>query len=545
MGENCRAYHDMSRLRIVLSALTGVVILVTGSSLLRADDWPQWGRRDDRNMVSDEKGLPDTFEPGGTKKDDTGAYVVDMASTHNVKWAVRLGSQTYGNPTVAGGKVFIGSNDDSLRDPRFEKTNGGIVMCIDEATGNLLWQLVIPRFRTNKKQFNFDDLNTGVCSSPTVQDNRAYLVSNRGEVLCLDVNGQANGNDGPYQDEGQYMAGPNRPAVTLGHEDGDIIWCYDMISGVPSWPQDASNCSVLIYGDLIYVGTSNGVDRSHDNVPYPKSPSLIVLDKNTGRLVAKDDENIGKRLFHGQWSSPAMGIVDGKPLVFYGGGDGVCYAFEPPGTRSTQGEIVLLRKIWSCDCNPSEYKFRNGKSIPYQKKHNSFNSSTKGEGPSEIISTPVFYNNRVYVAVGQDPQHGRGEGALTCIDATKQGDITETGKLWTCKLVDRSLSTVSIADGLVYIADYSGNLHCLNADTGQRYWVHETNSPIWSSTLAADGKIYLGSENRDLWVLKAGKEKKVLAQIRLREKMYNTPVVANGVLYVATQRYLYAIQSPH
>jgi outer membrane protein assembly factor BamB len=302
---------------------------------------------------------------------------------------------------------------------------------------------------------------------------------------------------------------------------------------------------VLLYGDLVYVCTSNGVDRSHDNVPYPESPSLIALDKNTGCLAAKDGENIGKRLFHGQWSSPAMGMVNGKPQVFFGGGDGVCYAFEPPRAWSTQGEVALLRKIWSCDCNPPDYKFRNGKPIPYQKKHNSFNSDTRGEGPSEIISTPVFYNNRVYVAVGQDPQHGRGEGALTCIDATRQDDITETGRLWTCKLVDRSLSTVSIADGLVYIADYSGNLHCLDADTGERYWVHETNSPIWSSTLVADGKIYLGTENRDLWVLKTGKEKKILAQIRLREKMYNTPVVANGVLYVATQQYLYAIQSPH
>jgi len=535
----------MSRLRIVLSALTGVVIFAAGSSILQADDWPQWGRRSDRNMVSDENNLPDTFAPGGTKKDDSGEYKADIASARNVKWAVKLGSQTYGNPTVAGGKVFIGTNDNSLQDQRLEKTNGGIVMCLDEATGNLLWQLIIPRFRTNKKQFNFDDLNIGVCSSPTVQDNRVYLVTNRGEVLCLDVNGQANGNDGPYQDEGRYIAGPNRPPVPLRSEDGDIIWCYDMISEVPSWPQDASNCSVLLYGDLVYVCTSNGVDRSHDNVPYPESPSLIALDKNTGCLAAKDGENIGKRLFHGQWSSPAMGIVNGKPQVFYGGGDGVCYAFEPPRVWSAQGEVVLLRKIWSCDCNPPDYKFRNGKPIPYQKKHNSFNNDTKGEGPSEIISTPVFYNNRVYVAVGQDPQHGRGKGALTCIDATRQGDITETGKLWTCKLVDRSLSTVSIADGLVYIADYSGNLHCLDADTGERYWVHETNSPVWSSTLVADGKIYLGTENRDLWVLKTGKEKKILAQIRLREKMYNTPVVANGILYVATQQYLYAIQSPH
>ncbi len=45
----------------------------------------------------------------------------------------------------------------------------------------------------------------------------------------------------------------------------------------------------------------------------------------------------------------------------------------------------------------------------------------------------MFYKNRIYVAVGQDPEHGEGVGNLTCIDATKTGDVTKTAKIWSLR----------------------------------------------------------------------------------------------------------------
>ena len=102
------------------------------------------------------------------------------------------------------------------------------------------------------------------------------------------------------------------------------------------------------------------------------------------------------------------------------------------------------------------------------------------------------------MAIGQDPSHGRGHGMLSCIDATKTGDVTKTGKLWTFDQIDRSLSTVAIADGLLYVGDISGKLHCLDPETGKTYWVYDTQSEIWGSTLVADGKVYLGTK-KGLW----------------------------------------------
>jgi outer membrane protein assembly factor BamB len=155
-------------------------------------------------------------------------------------------------------------------------------------------------------------------------------------------------------------------------------------------------------------------------------------------------------------------------------------------------------------------------------------------GESEIIGTPVLQNHRIYVALGRDPEHGRGRGALHCIDATGTGDITQTGRVWTYQGLDRTLSTAAVADGLLYLCDVAGRLHCLNAETGQCYWVYDSKSTIWGSSLVADGKVYMPT-SKGLVVLAAGKEQKVLSQINLGAPIYATPVAANGTLYIASR----------
>ena len=48
--------------------------------------------------------------------------------------------------------------------------------------------------------------------------------------------------------------------------------------------------------------------------------------------------------------------------------------------------------------------------------------------------------NRIYIAVGQDPAHGRGRGMLHCIDAAKTGDVTDSAKIWSYDALDRTMS---------------------------------------------------------------------------------------------------------
>jgi outer membrane protein assembly factor BamB len=321
--------------------------------------------------------------------------------------------------------------------------------------------------------------------------------------------------------------------VPVQPTDGDILWVYDMLSELDVWPQDAADCSVLVHGDYVYVCTSNGVDKSHRNVPSPEAPDLIVLDKKTGRLVAVNHPTIGKAIFHGEWSSPSLGVVGGKTLIFFGGGDGVCYAFDAQPPASTGTKPAALTKVWSFDCNPPENKFKDGKPIPYNRG--------KG-GPSEIMATPVFRDGRVYVTVGQDSNHGPGRGCLSCIDASKKGDITQTGKVWQCTKVQRAFSTASVAGNLVFQADFTGFVHCLDAATGSVHWSRDLGAHVFASTLVAGGKVYVADETGTLTILAAAKEEKVLGEIRFGEPIFATPVIANGVLYVATKGHLVALQ---
>lgn len=492
-------------------------LLAFGLRPAASDDQPQWGQRHTRNMISPERGLPETFDPA------TGA---------NVRWRVDLGSQAYSSPVVAQGRVFIGTNNSSPQDPRHQGDRG-VLLCLDEQDGSLIWQLVVPRLIGEDGYL--DQPHIGFCSPPTVEGDRAYVLTNRHEVVCLDLNGQADGNDGPYQDEGQHMALPGEPAVEVTARDADILWMYDLISESGIHPHDSAFSSILIDGRFLYVNTCNGVDhRDHARtfIPKPDAPSLIVLDRETGRLVAEDAEWIGPRIFHCTWSSPALGDVDGRPLVIFCGGDGVVYAFAAVPQDADTQQVRKLECVWRYDCDPA---------APKEEVHRYY--LNKQEGPSNIMGAPVFHQGRVYVTGGGDFWWGKSAAWVQCIDATQQGDITASGRVWSRPLRQHACTTPAIWNDLVFVGDLGRRFYCLDAETGEEHWSHGMNGAVWSSILAADDKVYVGSHGRDLCVFDAAPEKRQIATVRLDSEISSTPIAANGVLYVNTLATLYAIRA--
>jgi outer membrane protein assembly factor BamB len=495
---------------------TTTALLLSGLTLTAtAKDWPMWGSDPTRNMIGESKNLPTDINPGELD-DETEAAILDSAK--NIKWAAKLGSQAYGNTVVAGGKVYVGTNNESPRN-KAQTGDRGVLMAFDEKDGSFDWQLIIPKLGAGKVS---DWEYVGLCSSPAVEGNRMWLVTNRGEVVCLDTEGMANGNDGPFKDEAKYMAVKDE-VVEVTKEHADIIWIYDMREELGIFPHNVSSCSPVVVGDVLYTATSNGVDWSHTNIPAPNSPALVGLDKNTGKLLGEEAAGVSTRVLHASWSSPAYGKIGGKDAIVWGGGDGFTYAFDPKPVKDEEG-FDVFKEIWRHDCNPAEYREKEGKPIKY----------ATYAGPSEVIGTTVISDGLVYAIIGQDPEHGDGVGQITCIGPDGKAK-------WTSKDTGRSISTVSVADGLVYAAEYDGDIHCFDAKTGKQYWTHETQSRIWGSTLVADGKVWLGTEDGELHILKAGKELKSLATIEFPAPIYSSAVVANGVVYVATQTHLYAI----
>lgn len=475
----------------------------------------RWGGRADSNMAGNARQLP-----------------VDLAAATTL-WEAKVGTHQYAIPSIdhARGRIYVAANDAATSRPGYKITQGGAVICLDQATGQRRWTLPIPRYFPGViPPMHFDQWRCGVCSEPVIDGDRLYVVGSRGDILCLDVNGQANGNDGPFVDELKYMDIPTTsPGAALTPADGDIVWKFDLIPNLDVVLHDVCGSTIQLVGDLLYVCTSNGIDNVHKLVPRPQAPSLIVLDKKTGRLVARDDERIGERLQHCNWSSPIAWRVGGRTLIFFGAGDGLLYAFEEP-QNIPGAPVQILKKVWSHDCDPPEYRFRDGVKIPY-----STDRKKRPDGPSEIVGVPVLSDGRVYVAIGASPLYGVGQGCLSCVDAA-------TGKLvWESRLVGRTLANPAISGGLLYITDLAGDLHCLDAATGQRYWVHPMGGQTWtSSPLVADGKVYAGTEKGMLWALAAGKELRVLSQLKLKTSPM-TLIADDGVLYIPTQTSLMAI----
>lgn len=440
-----------------------------------------WGGTPDRNMVSNMKGLPTTW---------------DVTKKTNVKWVAAIGSQSYGNPTVAGGKVFVGTNNEGLRDPK-QPNDRGVVMAFDEKTGEFLWQITHEKLsagRVNDWPFQ------GVASSPLIEGDRLYYVSNRAELICADTEGFMDGeNDGPFKDE-----------KFTGKKDGDIVWKFDMIEEVGAHPHNLANSSPVIWGDLIFVSTSNGQDESHVNIPSPKAPSMIAINKKDGKLVWEVN-NVHDKILHGQWSSPAVGKIGDVVQVVVGEGDGWVRSYE----------ALTGKLLWSFDTNPKE--------------------SVWPKTRNEIIATPIIYDNKIYIANGQDPEHGEGTGHAYCIDATKRGDITQSGRVWHFDKIRRSISTPALADGLLYYPDFSGFLHCIDAKTGQELWQHDMFAAIWGSPLVVDGKVYLGDEDGDVAILAHGKEKKLIAEMNMGSSVYSSPVPANGALIIMNRNQIFSL----
>jgi outer membrane protein assembly factor BamB len=464
-------------------------LLVSASSLAliaRSDpggtDWPMWGGTADRNMVSSMKGLPTTWDVKGKK---------------NVKWVAELGSQTYGNPVVSNGVVLLGTNNEAVKDPTV-KGDKGILMAFRESDGQFLWQSVHDKLaagRANDWPFQ------GVCSSPLVENGIAYYVSNRGEVLAVDIQGFRDGgeNDGPFKDEKQTR-----------EIDADILWRYDMMEELGVSQHNMANSSPVAFENLIYVSTSNGQDESHVNVPSPKSPAIIALDKNTGKLVW-EDASPGENILHGQWSSPAVARVGDTVQVVIGQGDGYVRGFE----------AKTGKKLWEFDLNPKD--------------------SVWPKTRNEVISTPIILDNVFYIANGQDPEHGEGVGHLYAIDATKRGDITKSGLIWHYGDIRRSISTGALYNGILFYSDFSGFLHAVDAKSGKQLWKHDMFAAIWGSPMVIDGKVYLGDEDGDIAVLNADRTMKLVAENNMGSSVYSTPVPANGALFIVNRNQLFAL----
>ena len=192
------------------------------------------------------------------------------------------------------------------------------------------------------------------------------------------------------------------------------------------------------------MNTGTGVDNTHKVIRTPDAPSLVVIDKRTGQVLARDNEQIAPRIFHCTWSSPSEATLNGKPAILFAGGNGVLYAFEPLPTNAKPQASGLhsLKKLWQCAFDPT---------APADDPHPYLNN--RARGPSNIYGMIVVQGDRLYVAGGGDWFWGKNEAWIKCYNPAGRGDITTSALVWSHPLGRHTMSTPAIQDGLVYATE--------------------------------------------------------------------------------------------
>lgn len=525
-----------------ISALAVTVAMMCGSFVRSsaAADWPQFGRDGTRNAVSLEKHPPTTWDIG--KLDDSKPPQRIKSTQRNIKWSARLGTMTYGDPVVSNGLVWVGTNNGW----EVPKQDASVLACFRESDGKLLYRYVSPRLPQGRVH---DWPTASMACSPLIEDDRLWFVTNRAEVVCLDI-----------------------APLRRDESEPKLLWRVDMIGQFGVFPRGsmmalAHVCSVAGYKDYLYVITSNGVDENYGQVVKPEAPSLICFKKETGEAVWKDNSP-GQNILYAQWSSPTIIEIQGRAQCVAPQGDGWVRSFD----------ALTGKPIWQFDMN---------------RKVSRWQLSTRRTRNS-ILASPVFADGRIYIASGQHPEFGEGQGRLVCLDPTKQGDISSelavdaqgnaiphrrvqavdaakgekaipnpnSGLVWEFthvgdikkfeNVMHGSVSNVAVQRGLVIAADLDGLVHCLDARTGQRYWAYDTLGPCYASPLIVGEQVYVADEDGEVAIFGLSPDPDValqklnggylpLQELSVESYVYCSPIYANGVLYVASRSELFAI----
>ncbi|MCG8649442.1 MAG: PQQ-like beta-propeller repeat protein [Pirellulales bacterium] len=485
----------------------------------------------------------------------------DLASGKNVLWRTELGSCVFRSPVIDEEQIYIGTNNQGGFLKRYPpEIDLGVLLCLRRKDGKILWQHSNEKLPTGRVH---DWPFQGVTSRPCVERDRLWYLTNRCEVVCLDTQGfHDDENDGPYRDEG-----------FTNKKEADVVWRLDLMGELGVRPHNVSTSCVALWKDRIFVVTGNGVDGAHTE-SNSEAPSFLALDKTTGKVLWSDNSP-GKNILHGQWGSPAVGKLGGTTQVIFPGGDGWLYSFDPLGTSDGKSKL-----LWKFDCNPKDSLWVLG-----------------GRGTrNNLMLGPTIDEGLVYIATGQDPEHGSGVGRVWCIDPTKRGDVSpelvfnkrdpktpvphrrlqacvadqgdytvanpHSAAVWQFEAEDvngdgeiefvermyRSLSSIEIKDDLLFVSDTEGALHCLDRATGKQHWGYDMFANCYASPLIAGKHVYLGDADGEIAVFGLSADPKIampggkpIAEMTCDRAIYGTMNVKDNVMYIVTQNEMIAV----
>ena len=371
-------------------------------------------------------------------------------------------------------------------------------------------------------------------STPIVLDGRVFVIGRRGEGITQEgVVAAFDAQDGSLLWEHAYnifhttipfnrvgwasLAGDPETGYVYGHTVSGLFFCFDR-DGKVVWSRSLTEEFGRISGyggrvhtpvvdeDLVVISYLSSNWGSHT----PGRHRYFAFDKRSGEVVWIATP--GGRPLDTTYSVPVVATINGVRLLIGGNADGAVYAMK----------IRTGESVWG------------------------FKLSRRG-----INSSVVVAGDKVYAAHSEENLDNTALGRVVCIDATGQGDVTNTHEVWRYDGVFAGYTSPVVHDGRLYIIDNSANIHALNAASGQVHWIHNIGtvgkgSPVW-----ADGRLYAPEVNGRFAIVAPSSddaETLDLAEIAMPDgrpaELFGSPAVAYGRIYLSTEAGVYCLGDP-
>ncbi len=286
----------------------------------------------------------------------------------------------------------------------------------------------------------------------------------------------------------QQIVAPNVGNERLIYPGSMVVAAYDF-DGNQKWitkpgPFISAHgfCSnPILYQDLVIL---NG---DHDGDSY-----LIALHRDTGEIVWKQPRRHRTR----SYCTPLIRTINGDDQLVLSGS--LCLASFEPGSGTP---------IWNI------------------------------EGPTEQFVASLVHDGLDFYAVGGYPTHH-----VISVRPTGNGDVSQTHVQWHETNVRCYVPSPVLVKNFLVVADDRGTVNCFDTKTGSRYWQNRMGRHYSASLLATDQIAYLCDDDGVTKLLKAGPEAEIIAENPLGEKVYASPAVSNGQLFIRGNQHLYCIQ---
>lgn len=507
--------------RLFIAAL---LILLTSSATVRADDWPQWRGPNCTGISTSEKALPAEFSP-----------------EKNMVWSAELGDGI-GSPVVAEGRVFTTAMLGEGPGNQF------VVLCYDADSGDELWRRTFDI--TGEPLANVHEANSYASSTPAADDERVYVYFTRFGLMALDA---SSGKDvwhrplpEPYFvfDWGPGMSPVLHEDRLFFCQDDDLfpaMYCLDKHTGEIIWKDDRSDMACC-YSHPVISQTDEG-------------PEVVVA--GTGRLIGYDYDT-GER----NWAAEVFcRNIKTTPVSL----DGILYlSLESKGIsyqwravadadgdgRITREEIETNKYRLNDNPIPEAFwvKFERGDKnkdgvLEGEEIDLAFlDPSNKGGLLASDVQARLGERTDVQDA-GDEVFEAQSSAFVQAVRGGGHGDVSGSHILWKheSKAPDHIVSPL-VLDDRMYVFKSGGifaTFGLSDGETVQKRKRFGNNHRHLASPIYGDGKIYITGENGTIVVMSAGEELETLATNELDEVTAATPAIADGKIYVRTREHLY------